>query len=241
MTTPGWDMGVDMVTRNVISGCRTTKIYCRPDCPPGRRTKPENKVYFGSRNEARVLGYRACKVCEPDGLFEVSETFFFNRYHSPLGVYIVARSDKGIVCVKPEKQSPRFLARCEREKIEFTENGGLNFALKDQLDAYFSGKRRRFTLPLDLRGTRFQRQVWELLLEIPWGETRTYGQIAYALGRAKAARAVGRAVGTNPVSIVVPCHRIIGSDGSLTGYGGGLPRKTFLLKLEGIVLNINTR
>ena len=109
---------VNMVLKTVIIGCRTTKIYCRPGCPPGRRTKPENKVYFSSRNEARVKGYRACKVCKPDELFKARETLFFTRYHSPLGTYILARSEKGVVCIKTEEQAPKFLARWEREGIE---------------------------------------------------------------------------------------------------------------------------
>ena len=108
--------------------------------------------------------------------------------------------------------------------------------LLNQLEAYFEKKRRQFDIPLDVRGTPFQLLVWDYLLGIPWGETRTYGQIAEALGRPKAARAVGRAVGTNPVSIVVPCHRVIGANGNLTGYGGGLDRKTALLELEGFIL-----
>ena len=222
-----------MAPTTVISGCRTTKIYCRPGCPPGRRTKPENRVYFSSRNEARVRGYRACKVCRPDELFKTHETFFFTPYHSPLGTYILASSKKGIVCLKTEEQAPRFLERWEHGGIEFKGHDKKNLKLLNQLDAYFAKKRRRFDIPLDLRGTPFQLQVWDLLLSIPCGETRTYGQTAEALGRPKAARAVGRAVGTNPVSIVVPCHRIVGSDGSLTGYGGGLARKKALLELEG--------
>jgi O-6-methylguanine DNA methyltransferase len=222
-----------MVPKTFITGCRTTKIYCRPDCPPGRRTKPENKVYFSSRNEARVKGYRACKVCKPDELFKTRETLFFTHYRGPLGAYILASSEKGVVCIKTEERAPKFLARWEREGIELKGDDKKNLKLINQLNAYFKKKRHRFDLPLDLRGTPFQLQVWDLLLSVPWGETRTYGQTAKALGRPKAARAVGRAVGTNPVSIVVPCHRIIGSDGSLTGYGGGLDRKTALLELEG--------
>ena len=104
-----------------------------------------------------------------------------------------------------------------------------------QLDRYFKGKLRTFNIPLDLRGTAFQRRVWEFLCDIPWGETRSYGYVAQTLGSPKASRAVGGAVGRNPVSIVVPCHRVIGSNGSLTGYGGGLERKTALLELEGQV------
>ena len=101
-----------------------------------------------------------------------------------------------------------------------------------QLCEYFARTRRAFDLPLDLRGTPFQLEVWNALLRIPYGETRTYAQLAVALGHPGAARAVGAANGANPVSIIVPCHRVIGANGSLTGYGGGLPRKQFLLDLE---------
>jgi methylated-DNA-[protein]-cysteine S-methyltransferase len=101
-----------------------------------------------------------------------------------------------------------------------------------QLEAYFAGRLTRFSLPLSPRGTEFQRQVWAALLEIPYGQTVTYGQLAVDLGRPAASRAVGLANGRNPVSIVVPCHRVVGSDGSLTGYGGGLDRKRYLLDLE---------
>lgn len=102
-----------------------------------------------------------------------------------------------------------------------------------QLEEYFAGKRKQFDLPLSLRGTEFQRQVWAALRDIPYGETRSYGQIAQAVGRPKAVRAVGMANHRNPISIIVPCHRVVGADGSLTGYGGGLENKKFLLALEG--------
>jgi methylated-DNA-[protein]-cysteine S-methyltransferase len=222
-----------MVTKTPISGCRTTRIYCRPDCPAGRRTKPENKIYFHSREEARANGYRACKICKPEEEYKMPEIFFLTHYHSPLGTYVLGSSKKGVVCVKTEDRSKAYLSRWEREGTELQESGEHNLRLIGQLDAYFAGRLREFKIPLDLRGTSFQRRVWELLCDIPWGETRSYGQIAKALGRPKAARAVGRAVGTNPVSIVVPCHRVIGSDGTLTGYGGGLDRKEALLNLEG--------
>lgn len=102
-----------------------------------------------------------------------------------------------------------------------------------QLEEYFAGKRKQFDLPLSLWGTEFQRQVWAALRDIPYGETRSYGQIAQAVGRPKAVRAVGMANHRNPISIIVPCHRVVGADGSLTGYGGGLENKKFLLALEG--------
>lgn len=101
-----------------------------------------------------------------------------------------------------------------------------------QLEEYFAGKRKQFDLPLSLWGTEFQRQVWAALRDIPYGETRSYGQIAQAVGRPKAVRAVGMANHRNPISIIVPCHRVVGADGSLTGYGGGLENKKFLLALE---------
>jgi methylated-DNA-[protein]-cysteine S-methyltransferase len=103
---------------------------------------------------------------------------------------------------------------------------------RDQLDEYFAGARHEFDIELDLRGSAFQRAVWDALLEIPYGETRSYGEIARRIGRPDRARAVGAANGSNPVSIVVPCHRVIGADGSLTGYGGGLERKRWLLEHE---------
>jgi methylated-DNA-[protein]-cysteine S-methyltransferase len=101
-----------------------------------------------------------------------------------------------------------------------------------ELEEYFAGKRDAFTVPLDMRGTQFQRQVWEALLAIPFGETRTYGQLANQLGNPKATRAVGAANGRNPLAILVPCHRVLGFSGKLTGFAGGLDAKAHLLHLE---------
>jgi len=101
-----------------------------------------------------------------------------------------------------------------------------------QLAEYFSGRRRVFDLPLDLEGTAFQREVWEALRRIPYGETCTYGELARAIGRAGGARAAGAANGANPVAIIVPCHRVLAAGGGLGGYAGGLERKRFLLELE---------
>jgi methylated-DNA-[protein]-cysteine S-methyltransferase len=103
---------------------------------------------------------------------------------------------------------------------------------EEQLSAYFAGELKEFTLELRLNGTPFQRSVWEQLRLIPYGETRSYGELAEALGNPQASRAVGLANGKNPVGIIVPCHRVIGANGSLTGYGGGLPRKQRLLDFE---------
>ena len=105
-------------------------------------------------------------------------------------------------------------------------------AVIEQLAEYFAGERSDFDLPLAAPGSPFQHRVWAALRQIPYGETSTYGQIAEVIGRPGAARAVGLANGANPIGIVVPCHRVVGADGSLTGYGGGLERKQFLLDLE---------
>jgi methylated-DNA-[protein]-cysteine S-methyltransferase len=103
---------------------------------------------------------------------------------------------------------------------------------EQELDEYFSGKRRTFDVALDLEGTPFQREVWKILRQIPYGETVSYGDIAARVGHRNKARPVGGAVGANPVGIIVPCHRVVGGDGSLTGFGGGLGVKSFLLHLE---------
>ena len=103
-----------------------------------------------------------------------------------------------------------------------------------QLQAYFAGQRQAFSLPLAPRGTAFQLQVWQALQTIPYGEVRTYGEIARAIGKPKACRAVGMANGRNPLPVFIPCHRVIGTNGSITGYSGGLEKKRFLLRLEGI-------
>lgn len=105
----------------------------------------------------------------------------------------------------------------------------------DQLARYFAGELRTFDLPLAPHGTPFQQAAWRVLEEVPWGETRTYGELADAVGRPGGARAIGMAMNRNPIAIVLPCHRILGSDRSLTGYGAGIERKRFLLELEGIL------
>ena len=110
-----------------------------------------------------------------------------------------------------------------------------------QLQAYFAGELERFDLPIELRGTPFQVSVWEELSRIPFGSTLSYGELAQRIDRPKAVRAVGAANGANPVPVVVPCHRVIGSDGSLTGFGGGIERKKFLLTLEGVPVAAKAR
>jgi len=148
---------------------------------------------------------------------------------SPVGKLKLVASDKGLVAILWENDSPR------RVRLGEVVEDGKHFVLSEterQLQEYFGGRRRSFSLTLDLRGTRFQNDVWGALLAIPFGETRSYGQIARQLGNPKATRAVGAANGKNPISIVVPCHRVIGSSGRLTGFAGGLDTKAHLLELE---------
>lgn len=111
-------------------------------------------------------------------------------------------------------------------------NSALLLAAEEQLIAYFNGKLRIFSLPVAVKGTLFQKLCWEALLDIPWGETMTYGQLAQKIGRPGAVRAVGMAAHRNPLPILIPCHRLIGSGGRLTGYAGGIPLKEALLRLE---------
>ena len=148
-----------------------------------------------------------------------------------IGNLRLVASEEGLVAVLWEKERPRRVVL--PELIEDPEHPILRQA-EDQLREYFAGTRNLFTIPLDMRGTAFQKQVWKSLLAIPFGETRTYGQLAAQLGNSNATRAVGAANGRNPIAILVPCHRVIGASGKLTGFAGGLGAKEHLLHLEGL-------
>jgi methylated-DNA-[protein]-cysteine S-methyltransferase len=163
---------------------------------------------------------------------EKAETLFISSYKSPLGVYVLVTSGKGIVCLEPEEHALSRVSRWKKKGTLIQEGCSLGNRAVRELDAYFARRLQKFTLPLDLRGTPFQKAVWEQLLAIPYGETRSYSDIALAVGKPAAVRAVGLANGANPVSIIVPCHRVIGKSGALVGYGGGLDRKRALLDLE---------
>jgi methylated-DNA-[protein]-cysteine S-methyltransferase len=129
---------------------------------------------------------------------------------------------------------PGHWTRPDRSKFGERVTSGFEDA-EQQLDEYFAAERRTFTVPTVRAGDGFQRSVWDLLTAIPYGRTTTYGELARELGDATLARAVGRAVGHNPLSVIVPCHRVVGRDGGLTGYAGGLERKRFLLELEAAI------
>jgi methylated-DNA-[protein]-cysteine S-methyltransferase len=148
---------------------------------------------------------------------------------SPIGKLKLVASDGGLVAILWEKDNPR---RVRLSDLVANNQHPVLVETERQLGEYFAGKRKTFSIALDLRGTRFQMDVWEALLAIPFGETRSYGQLAKQLGNPRATRAVGAANGKNPVSIIVPCHRVIGSSGKLTGFAGGLDAKARLLSLE---------
>ena len=148
---------------------------------------------------------------------------------SPVGPLFLAADEDGLRAI--EFHDNRHSVKRDGAWRE-GDNAVLRNAAK-QLDEYFAGKRRDFDLPLSPHGTEFQRGVWKTLATIPYGETISYAQLAQRVGKPNASRAVGAANGRNPLPIVLPCHRVIGADGSLTGFGGGLPTKQFLLKLEG--------
>lgn len=148
---------------------------------------------------------------------------------SPVGPLLLAASDAGMHAI--EFHESRHPARRGDDWLEGSHP--LLRRAQAQLEEYFQGRRHGFDLPLAPRGTDFQQTVWRALATIPYGQTASYAQLAERIGRPTASRAVGAANGRNPLPIVLPCHRVIGADGSLTGFGGGLPTKRFLLELEG--------
>ncbi|MBI3847797.1 MAG: methylated-DNA--[protein]-cysteine S-methyltransferase [Planctomycetes bacterium] len=161
---------------------------------------------------------------------------------TPLGLLALASGERGLVAAWFVDAIPPANVLGERwPDAEIARDDKALAAARRQLEQYFAGKRRAFELPLDFGGTEWQRAVWREVRAIPFGETRTYRDVARAVGKPQAVRAVGAANGQNPVCIVVPCHRLIGSDGSLHGYGGGVERKRALLDLESRVTVASAR
>ena len=158
-----------------------------------------------------------------------TERYYSKLLPSPVGVLKLVASDAGLAAILWENDDPR---RVRLNRVIEDENHPILLETERQLGEYFAGRRRSFSLPLDFKGTPFQRRVWSALLTIPYGETRSYGEIARQIGNPAAVRAVGAANGRNPVSIIAPCHRVIGATGKLTGFAGGLETKARLLALE---------
>jgi methylated-DNA-[protein]-cysteine S-methyltransferase len=155
----------------------------------------------------------------------------YKRMPSPVGKLTLVATDDGLAAILWETDQPRRV----RLTLDAEDSGHpVLVEAERQLEEYFAGQRKRFALKLDVSGTVFQRRVWNALLTIPFGETRSYAQIAKQIGNPRAARAVGAANGRNPISIVAPCHRVVGSMGALTGFAGGLEVKAQLLAFEGV-------
>ena len=161
-------------------------------------------------------------------LQRIPSMIFYRHLDSPVGILTIAATDAGLHAI----EFPRNRHAASRDAWQEGDHALLDRAAR-QLDEYFAAERRAFDLPLAPRGTDFQRMVWRTLAGIGYGETISYAQLAQRVGKPTAMRAVGAANGRNPLPIVLPCHRVIGADGSLTGFGGGLPTKQFLLALEG--------
>jgi methylated-DNA-[protein]-cysteine S-methyltransferase len=156
-------------------------------------------------------------------------SYSYKTIASPVGALTLVASDKGLTAILWENDRPdRVRLGALKEDADHPILG----ETERQLGAYFAGTLTVFDLPLDFNGSDFQKSVWQALLTIPFGETRSYGEIARQIGRPSASRAVGAANGRNPISIVAPCHRVIGSNGTLTGFAGGLEAKQLLLGLE---------
>ena len=156
-------------------------------------------------------------------------TYYSKTIWSPVGELTLVADDRGLAAILWENDSPdRVRIGALMEKADHP----ILVETERQLAEYFAGERRAFDVPLSFAGTDFQKRVWAALLAIPFGETRSYGEIADQLGNPGASRAVGAANGRNPISIIAPCHRVVGSNGKLTGFAGGLEAKAYLLDLE---------
>jgi len=166
-----------------------------------------------------------------NGNTKATMNYYFKFMHSPVGKIKLVVGDNGLMAILWENDDPKRVRI--KDPVEKNDHPVL-LETERQLREYFKGERKVFSIPLDFIGTEFQKQVWQALLTIPYGETRSYSQVAAQLNNPKAVRAVGAANGKNPVSIIAPCHRVIGASGSLTGFAGGLENKAILLKLENI-------
>lgn len=215
-------------------GVKSTGIVCRPSCS-AKLPLLKNIVLFDNVEEALAQGFRKCKICMKKE-HKPQNKIIIRPFRTPCGLLMLGSfGDKLCLCDwQVEKHRDHVDRRLKRMLDAEFVNGNspvIQQAMKE-LDEYFAGKRREFTVPLLFTGTEFQKRVWNELLNVPFGKTISYASLSERIGMPKAVRAVANANGANSMSIFAPCHRIIGSDRSLTGYGGGLNAKRFLLELE---------
>lgn len=212
---------------------RTTGVYCKPSCA-ARPARPENVAFHASREEAERAGFRPCARCRPDRTEAPLETVHFGVGISSLGALLVATSERGICAVLFGESARALEADLRRrfpQALLVRDDDALKTTLA-QASMLIDHPQANFDAVLDLRGTPFQREVWQALRAIPAGDTASYKDIAVRIGMPGASRAVAQACGANALAVVVPCHRVIRGDGALSGYRWGIERKRALLARE---------
>ncbi|MGN0550920.1 MAG: methylated-DNA--[protein]-cysteine S-methyltransferase [Acutalibacteraceae bacterium] len=213
---------IDAIYRNDKSydgvfyyGDKSTKIYCMPSCT-AKIPREKNIVLFRSKVEAEEKGYSPCTKCRPN------EEWSQGVYDTELGKIRIIEKN-GFVTE---------LGFLSHNSVDYVNPSKITDETAKQIEEYIKGQRKSFDIPIKPSGTDFQITVWENLVKIPYGETRTYLEIARQIGRPQACKAVGKANNKNPLLIIIPCHRVIGSNNSLTGYAAGLDVKQKLLEIE---------
>ena len=225
-------------TPGTLGGHRGNRVYGRLDCEGALRWIAKGhyvsqRVFFADEATAVAAGYRPCATCMPEAYATWKLQHRgrrFSEYESPVGTLLLSGDGDALTGLAFRRGTAIPAGWLRYDACFATE--------RSQLDEYFAGERTAFDFPMRLEGGQFDRSVWRALEEIPYGTTTTYGEIAERIGKPGRARAVGAANGRNPIAIVVPCHRVIGAGGKLTGYGGGLDRKQRLLELEGALLPV---
>jgi methylated-DNA-[protein]-cysteine S-methyltransferase len=206
-----------------------------------------SEINFGEGTTSRFLFFPACTTHRSFLYFQPFLIIAFNSmpkiyctsFDSKIGTIYIASTDKGVckICIPKETKRDFFSWLSSNfNEDDVVDNKSRNKEVIDQLTRYFNGKLAKFSIPVDLLGTSFQLRVWKELRNIPYGTTISYKQLARRAGVPRGFQAVGRANGENPVPIIIPCHRVIGTDGSLTGYAAGIKTKEFLLRAEGAIL-----
>ncbi len=207
---------------------RTTGVYCRPSCP-ARLARAENVRFHITTRGAEKTGFRPCKRCKPK-----QPAIGLAIGESSVGLVLIARSDRG-VCAILMGDDPAQLARDLRDRFpraNLIDGNGDFERLVSRVAAFVDAPAVSLDLPLDVRGTSFQKRVWQALREIPRGSTATYSDIAKRIGSPTSVRSVARACGANPLPPAIPCHRVVRNDGALSGYRWGVERKRVLLERE---------
>jgi AraC family transcriptional regulator of adaptative response/methylated-DNA-[protein]-cysteine methyltransferase len=212
---------------------RTTGVYCRPSCASGL-PRPENVLFHDTALDAERAGFRPCRRCRPERTRDAGMEIRVATAKCSLGQVLLARSEKGICAILLGDRADS-LKRDLRERFPLArrvDDDPETEKLLARVVRTLENPRLAIDLPLDLRGTKFQRRVWEVLGTIRPGSTVSYAEVARRIGAPRAVRAVAQACGANPLAVVIPCHRVVRSDGALSGYRWGARRKRALLERE---------